>query len=59
MNKISNRVILSGDRNENAGQKKTVGFITKKTSSQAQDTFLYISFAVVLAKFNVKLPKTS
>ena len=51
--------MLSGDRNENAGQKKSVGLITKKTSSHAQDTFLYISFAVVLAEFNVKLPKTS
>ena len=51
--------MLSGDRNENAGQKKSVSLITKKTSSHAQDNFLYISFAVVLAEFNVKLPKTS
>ena len=35
---------------------KSVGLISKKTTLQVQQTFLYISFAVVLHGYYVKLP---
>ena len=47
--------MLSGDGNENAGGKKSVGLITTKTTSHA--LFCTFLFAVVLHEFNVKLSK--
>ena len=56
-NKIWNRVMLSGEGNEN-GEKTTMGLISKKVTSQVQHTFFVHFFAVVLDDCNVKLPET-
>ena len=49
--------MLSGDGNENAGRKKSVGLITKKTTSHAQHTFLYISVCSCFARIQRETSK--
>ena len=58
LNKIKNRVILSGEDNENC-EKTTIGLISKKETLHVQHTFFVHFFAVVLHEYNVKLPETS
>ena len=58
-NKIYNRVILSGDANENS-QEISVGLIRRKKNNFARAAhFLVHFFAVVLHDYNEKLPETS
>ena len=50
--------MLSGKDNEN-GEKTTIGLISKKATLHVQHTFFVHFFAVVLHDHNVKLPETS
>ena len=46
-NEIDNRVMLSGEGNEN-GEKTTVGLISQKATLHVQHTFVYISLPLFL-----------
>ena len=51
-------ITLSGEGKEN-GEKTTIGLISQKAILHVQHTFLIHFFAIVLHKYNMKLPETS
>ena len=51
-------ITLSGEGKEK-GEKTTIGLISQKAILHVQHTFLVHFFAIVLDKYNMKLPETS
>ena len=50
---------MLSDNGNKKGQKKSVGLISKKTTSHMQHTFIVHFFAIILHSYNAKLPDTS